>query len=81
MRNPEQHAERPIRSHVLPFARGTVAKGGDDLSVCIPLFAREARLVPLFAPELAAMTAPWCFVRFRLEERYLGAPIFGMERV
>ena len=38
----------------------TIAKGGDNLSVYIPLFASDLRLIPLFAAVFAVMTAVCC---------------------
>ena len=56
---------------MLAVAGVTVANGGDNLGVYIPLFAREPRLVPLYAVVFAAMTALWCFAGHRLVQNHL----------
>lgn len=73
-RDVEVRAERRTRSQVLAVAGVTVANGGDNLGVYIPLFAREARLVPLYALTFAVMTALWCFAGYRLVRH----PVLGM---
>ena len=69
-------AERRTHSQVLAVAGVTVANGGDNLGVYIPLFAREPRLVPLFAVAFAAMTALWCLAGYHLvRHRRIGAQV------
>lgn len=69
-------ATRGIRSQVLTIAGVTIANGGDNLGVYIPLFAREPSVVPLYAIVFAAMTAVWCLAAHRLvTNRLVGAQI------
>jgi cadmium resistance protein CadD (predicted permease) len=44
----------------------TLANGGDNLGVYIPLFAREPSHIPLYAAVFAVMTALWCHAGYRL---------------
>jgi cadmium resistance protein CadD (predicted permease) len=44
----------------------TVANGGDNLSVYIPLFSVHRTLVPLYALIFGVMTALWCFLGYYL---------------
>ena len=72
----EQRAERRTRSQVLAVAAVTVANGGDNLAVYVPLFAREPGEIPLYAAAFAVMTALWCFaglclVRNSLAQRHI----------
>jgi cadmium resistance protein CadD (predicted permease) len=73
LRGAEERAERRTHSQVLAVAGVTVANGGDNLGVYIPLFARDPRLVPLYALVFAVMTALWCFAGHRLiQNRMIG---------
>jgi cadmium resistance protein CadD (predicted permease) len=44
----------------------TVANGGDNLSVYIPLFSVQRTLVPLYVLVFGVMTALWCFLGYYL---------------
>src|SRR5215471_17422781 len=44
----------------------TVANGGDNLSVYIPLFAVQRTFVPLYVTVFGVMTALWCFLGYLL---------------
>ena len=69
----EQSAERRTRSQILAVAGVTVANGGDNLGLYIPLFGREPALIPLYAGVFAAMTALWCLAGYLLvQNRLLG---------
>jgi cadmium resistance protein CadD (predicted permease) len=68
IRAEEARAERRTRSQVLAVAGVTVANGGDNLGVYIPLFARDPGLVPLYGVVFAFLTALWCVVGFHLVE-------------
>lgn len=48
------------RSQVLAIAGVTIANGGDNLGVYIPLFAREPSWIGLYALVFAALTLVWC---------------------
>jgi cadmium resistance protein CadD (predicted permease) len=45
----------------LAVAAVTVANGGDNLGVYIPLFARAPAAIPAYAAIFTALTALWCF--------------------
>lgn len=47
----------------------TIANGGDNLGVYIPLFAGEPGHILIHASVFAVMTAIWCFVGFRLIQK------------
>lgn len=66
MREAEERVQRRTHSPILAVAGVTVANGGDNLGVYIPLFARDPGLVPLYAVVFAVMTGLWCFVGHRL---------------
>ena len=54
----------------------TIANGGDNLGVYIPLFASDPRMTPLCAAIFAGMTALWCGLGYWLvHHRSLGEPI------
>jgi cadmium resistance protein CadD (predicted permease) len=59
-------SEPGTRSQVLSVMAVTMANGGDNLSVYIPLFARDLRLIPTYAVVFAVMTAVWCGVGYAL---------------
>jgi cadmium resistance protein CadD (predicted permease) len=44
----------------------TLANGGDNLSVYIPLFSVQRTLIPLYAFVFGVMTALWCFLGYYL---------------
>ncbi len=70
------------RAQVLAVGAVTVANGGDNLGTYIPLFARDTRLVPVYAVVFAAMTALWCFAGHRLvRSRAAGAHLRKHGRV
>lgn len=67
----EVRAGRRTHSRVISVAGVTIANGGDNLGVYIPLFAREPDLIPLYGVVFAAMTALWCFAGYRLVKNQL----------
>ena len=72
----EARAESRIHSQVFAVAGVTVANGGDNLGVYIPLFAGVPRLMPLYAAVFAAMTALWCFAAYRIvQNRVIGTQL------
>jgi cadmium resistance protein CadD (predicted permease) len=54
------------RSEAVLVTLLTVANGGDNLSVYIPLFSVHRTLVPLYALIFGVMTALWCFLGYYL---------------
>ncbi|MGV0999532.1 MAG: cadmium resistance transporter [Fluviibacter sp.] len=62
----EQQMERSLHSQVLAVAGVTVANGGDNLGVYIPLFATSFNAIPLFVGVFAVMTFVWCLLGYVL---------------
>jgi len=58
----EGRVERRLHSQVLAVAGVTIANGGDNLGVYIPLFANAFDRVVLYAMVFAAMTGAWCLL-------------------
>jgi cadmium resistance protein CadD (predicted permease) len=56
----EARAERATHSQWIAVALVTIANGGDNLGVYIPLFSRGLAWVPVYAAVFAVMTALWC---------------------
>ncbi len=56
----KNHAERGLRSQVLAVASVTVANGGDNVGVYVPLFATALEAIPIYALTFAVMTGVWC---------------------
>jgi len=62
-------------SQVLMVAAVTIANGGDNLSVYIPLFASNPAGVPVFVIVFAVMTALWCAAAHTFVEHPAGAAL------
>ena len=62
-------------SQVMIVAAVTIANGGDNLSVYIPLFAANPRGVPVFVIVFAVMTAIWCAAAHALVKHPAGAAV------
>lgn len=58
----EHQMERSMHSQILAVAGVTVANGGDNLGVYIPMFANSLSAIPLFVLVFAAMTLVWCLL-------------------
>ena len=68
-----QRMDPHTHSQVLAVAGVTVANGGDNLGVYIPLFAHATGMIPLYVALFAAMTALWCLLGYLLvHNRLLG---------
>ena len=65
-REAEARLERRARSQALAVAGVTIANGGDNLGVYIPLFAQSPATIPVYAAVFAALTAAWCWLGYRL---------------
>jgi cadmium resistance protein CadD (predicted permease) len=52
----------------------TIANGGDNLGVYIPLFASDVGMVPFYAGVFAALTAVWCLAGYLLVQNRLIGP-------
>jgi cadmium resistance protein CadD (predicted permease) len=59
------------RSEIAVVALLTIANGGDNLSVYIPLFSIHPASIPLFAVIFGAMTAIWCLLGYYLTNHSL----------
>ncbi|MGY2048342.1 cadmium resistance transporter [Methylobacterium sp. JK268] len=74
----------PARPHaqLLAVTGATVASGGDNLGVYIPLFAGSPASVPVYAAVFAVMTALWCALGYGLvSNRVLGTRVRRYGRV
>lgn len=63
----EETKKRPgDGSQMLTVALVTIANGADNLSVYIPVFVAERRLVAVYAATFTVMTALCCYVAFKV---------------
>ena len=62
-----------MHSQWIAVALVTMANGGDNLGVYIPVFSREPAWVPVYAAVFAVMTALWCAAGYWL----VNHPIIG----
>ncbi len=62
----EHRFEASMHSQWLAVAAVTLANGGDNLGVYIPLFVTSPSTVPLFAAVFAVMTGLWCLLGYLL---------------
>lgn len=69
----EARVERVAHSRWIAVALVTVANGGDNLGVYIPLFAHTPAWIPVYAAVFAVMTGLWCAAGHRLVQH----PILG----
>jgi cadmium resistance protein CadD (predicted permease) len=77
-----QRMEQCTHSQVLAVAGVTVANGGDNLGVYIPLFASATGMIPLYVALFAVMTALWCLLGYLLvNNRLLGQHVSRYGRV
>jgi cadmium resistance protein CadD (predicted permease) len=60
-----------MRSEVALATLLTLANGGDNLSVYIPLFAVQREFVPLYVAVFGVMTAIWCLLGYFLTNHHL----------
>jgi len=54
------------RGAAISVALVTLANGGDNLGVYVPLFASEPRAFPIYGAVFGVMTALWCFAGWAL---------------
>ncbi len=66
IRQEERKAERRMHSQALAVAGVTMANGGDNLGVYIPMFASGPHIIPTYALIFTIMTAIWCALGFLL---------------
>lgn len=73
---------RSAGSGVVSVALLTLANGGDNLGVYVPLFAQQSSLIMLYSLVFAVMTGIWCFAGYALvNHRAIGERITRHGRV
>lgn len=73
IRENEQRLEKSTHSQILAVAGITIADGGDNLSVYIPTFANDPKVIPVFALAFLFLIGLWCYVAFRIvNNRWIG---------
>lgn len=69
-----QRAITSCASQIVAVAGVTIANGGDNLGVYVPLFAHEPAQIPFYGAVFAVLTALWCYAGFYLvRHRAIGA--------
>ncbi|MBA2547558.1 MAG: cadmium resistance transporter [Burkholderiaceae bacterium] len=72
----EHTAERRLHLPVLAVASVTLANGGDNVAVYVPLFATTFEAIPAYALTFAVMTGVWCALGYLLvSNKVLGGAI------
>ena len=72
----EHNAERGLHSQVLAVASVTVANGGDNVGVYVPLFATAFGAIATYVLTFAVMTGVWCALGYSLvNNKILGGAI------
>jgi cadmium resistance protein CadD (predicted permease) len=72
----EHNAERRLHSQILAVASVTIANGGDNIGVYVPLFATAREAIPTYTLTFAVMTGIWCALGYLLvDNRVLGGAI------
>ncbi len=72
----EEAAERRWHSQIVAVAAITIANGGDNLGVYIPLFAHTPSAIPIYIAVFALLTGLWCALGHALvTHRVIGAHI------
>jgi cadmium resistance protein CadD (predicted permease) len=65
-RQQEQAVERRTRSAVIAVAAVTIANGGDNVGVYVPLFASDVPGIAIYVLTFAVMTGAWCLAGYWL---------------
>jgi cadmium resistance protein CadD (predicted permease) len=73
----ERAFEARLHSQVLAVAAITIANGGDNLSVYIPLFARDVSVLPLYIGVFTVLTGAWCWLGYALVKNPLGGAVMA----
>ncbi|HVG04926.1 MAG TPA: cadmium resistance transporter [Burkholderiaceae bacterium] len=66
IKEPKHTAERRLGLPILAVASVTVANGGDNVAVYIPLFATSFDAIATYALAFAVMTGVWCAIGYLL---------------
>ena len=72
-----ERAASSTRSQVLAVAAVTMANGGDNLGVYIPLFASNFHALPFYVLIFAVMTAVWCAAGHAFVKHPAGAALMA----
>jgi cadmium resistance protein CadD (predicted permease) len=76
IRDNEHLAERRLHSQILAVAAVTIANGGDNLGVYVPLFASSPNGIPVYVSVFAVMMGIWCVLGYLLvNNRFVGSVI------
>ena len=65
-RDQEHALEQRTHSQMFAVAAVTMANGGDNLAVYIPVFASSLHSIPVYALTFAVMTGVWCAAGYQL---------------
>ena len=72
----EHNAERRLHSQILAVASVTIANGGDNVGVYVPLFATHPEAIVTYTLAFAVLTGVWCALGYLLvNNRVLGGRI------
>lgn len=71
----EQRAEARTHSQVVAVAAVTIANGGDNLGVYVPMFAAAPGDVPIYVMVFLVMTGVWCAAAYLLVTNTVGRRI------
>ena len=72
----EHNAERRLHAQILAVASVTIANGGDNIGVYVPLFATHSEAIVTYTLTFAVLTGVWCALGYLLvNNRVLGAAI------
>jgi cadmium resistance protein CadD (predicted permease) len=67
--------EGTLGAQIVGVTAITIANGGDNLSVYIPLFANSVSVVPLYVAVFTVLTGVWCALGHALVKNPLGAAV------
>jgi len=73
----ERGFEAKLHSQVLGVSAITIANGGDNLSVYIPLFAKDVAVLPLYIGVFTVLTGVWCWLGYVLVKNPVGAAMMA----
>lgn len=73
----ERGFESKLHSQVLGVAAITIANGGDNLGVYIPLFAKDVAILPLYIGVFTVLTALWCWLGYALVKHPVGGAVMA----
>jgi len=65
-KNDQKHGKRVASSQVLTVAGVSIANGGDDFGIYVPLFAPDLGAITTYALTFAVMTGVWCSLGYLL---------------